>query len=37
MKKNTNSFRTDWMNQFNLWDLPISSYCNKINMLSSDA
>ena len=37
MKKSSNLSGTGWMNQFNLWDLPISSYCNKINVLSSDA
>ena len=36
MKESSNLFRTDWMNQFNLWDIPISSYCIEINVLSSD-
>ena len=37
MKKSGNLSGTDWMYQFNLWDLLISSYWNIMNMLSSDA
>ena len=37
IKKSSNLFWTDWMNQFNLLDLPMSLYCNKINVLFYDA
>lgn len=36
--KNTNNlFGTDWMQQFNLWDLPINTFCQKIENLTTEA
>ena len=36
--KNTNNlFGTDWMTQFQLWDLPVNSYCQKIENLDAKA
>ena len=29
-------FGTDWMTQFQLWDLPVNSYCQKIENLSTE-
>ena len=35
--KNTNNlFGTDWMTQFQLWDLPVNSYCQKIENLDAE-
>lgn len=36
--KNTNNlFGTDWMTQFQLWDLPVNSYCQKIENWNAEA
>ena len=36
--KNTNNvFGTDRMTQFQIWNLPVNSYCQKIENLSSEA
>ena len=37
-QKNTNNlFGPDWMTQFQLWDLPVNSYCQKIENLDAEA
>ena len=36
--KNTNNlFGTDWIQQFELWDSPISDFCQKIENLTAEA
>ena len=37
LKNRNNLFATDWMTQFQLWDLPVNSYCQKIENLSTEA
>ena len=32
-----NLFGTDWMTHFQLWDLPVNSYCQKIEKVSTKA
>ncbi len=33
MRNTNNLFSTDWMEQFQLWDMPINSFCQKIQNL----
>ena len=36
--RNTNNlFGTDWMTQFQLWDLPVNSYCPKIENFNTES
>ena len=36
--KNTNNlFSTDWMTQFRVWDLPVNSYCQKVENYGTEA
>ena len=35
MKNTNNLFGTDWMEQFQLWDKPINSFCQKIQNLTA--
>ena len=37
LKNTKNLFSTDWMTQFQLWDLPVNSYCQKIGNFSTKA
>ena len=37
MLKNTeNVFSTDWIQEFNLWDLPINTFCQKVEILTTE-
>ena len=37
MLKNTeNLFGTDWIREFNLWDLPINTFCQKVESLRTE-
>ena len=36
MRNTNNLFGTDAIMKFNLWDLPISSFCNKIKEYKDD-
>ena len=36
MRNTNNLFGTDAIKKFNLWDLPISSFCNKIKEYKND-
>ena len=37
MLKNTeNLFGTDWIQEFNLWDLPINAFCQKVESLTTE-
>ena len=35
LKNTANLFGTDWIALFDLWDLPINSFCCKINIVCS--
>ena len=35
LKNSENLFSSDWMHKFNLWDLPISTFCRKAELCSS--
>ena len=37
MKNTNNLFRTDWMEQFKLWNSPISSFCQEIKGFTNEA
>ena len=37
LKNTDNLFGTDWMTQFQLWDLPVNSCCQKIENLDAEA
>ena len=37
LKNTGNLFGTDWIQQFQLWDSPISAYCQRIENLSAEA
>ena len=37
MRNKNNLFRTDWMEQFQLWDMAINSFCQKIQNLTAKA
>ena len=36
MRNTNNLFNTDWMEQFQLWDMPINSFCQKIQNLTTE-
>ena len=37
LRNATNLFGTDWITEFELWDAPISDFCNKVENLSAEA
>ena len=37
LKNTDNLFGTDWMQQFNLWDQPINTFCQKIESLMTES
>ena len=37
LKNTENLFDTDWMEKFNLWDMSINSFCQKLEHLTTDA
>lgn len=37
LRNTENLFGTDWMQKFELWDLPISTYCQNVKSLSTEA
>ena len=37
LRNATNLFGTDWITEFELWDAPISDFCNKVESLSAEA
>ena len=36
LKNTENLFDTDWMEKFNLWDMSINSFCQKLEHLTTD-
>lgn len=37
LKKSNNLFRTDWIQQFELWDSPMSDFCQKIDSPTAES
>ena len=37
LKDSENLFRTDWIEKFNLWDCPMSTFCRKIESTTSNS
>ena len=37
LKNTENLFGTDWMEKFKLWDMPINSFCQKLEKLAGEA
>ena len=36
LKNIENLFGTDWIQEFNLWDLPINTFCQKVESLTTE-
>ena len=37
LKNSDNLFKTDWIEKFNLWDCPMSTFCRKIGSTTSNS
>ena len=36
LKNTENLFRTDWIQEFSLWGLPINTFCQKVESLTTE-